>query len=182
MDDFVIEDGILKAYLGHEKVVIVPDGVRQIGGVLGDDSACPYKGDPFGYKAFFNNKQIRELYLPDSVEVLGFKCLEHCSNLRVLGFSNRVKEIECNALLNCVSLKTIIYRGTLFEFTNYRYEKGNQDDYDHVYCIDGVINLHQEYLIDTLYFPGTREEWDKKYNTGWRAKRIKNVVCQVRSV
>ncbi len=185
MDDFVIEDGILIAHLGHDRVVIVPDGVKQIGGeICNATKPVPksLRGDAIGYKAFYMNTDLEELYLPDSVEIIGFKCLENCDNLRVLAFSNNVKEIGCNALLNCDSLKTIKYKGTMFEFSNYRFEKGSNADYDQIICTDGTINLHQDYYIDTLYFPGTREEWDKKYNTGWRAKRIKNVVCQVRSV
>jgi hypothetical protein len=42
MSKFVIENGILKAYRGHDSVVVVPEGVTHIGGVRrGEDTECP---------------------------------------------------------------------------------------------------------------------------------------------
>lgn len=180
MEQFFIENGILKAYLGHERIVVVPDGVKQIGGVLKDEhSSFPkyLRGDPIGYKAFYGNEEIEELYLPDSVETIGFKALEHCKNLKKLAFSNKMTNIECNGMLGCNNLKTILYRGTLYEFSCLHLEGGKEFDLDYVYCSDGVMTLHEEYYMDTLYFPGTREEWEQKYRTDdWRKKRAKKIV------
>ena len=87
MKKFVIENGILKAYLGLDSIVVVPKGVTNVGGdLLPEDKECPrsLRGDMFGYKAFYNNHYVEELYLPDSVVEIGFKALEHCKRLQTL--------------------------------------------------------------------------------------------------
>lgn len=182
MEQFLIEKGILKAYFGVGPVVVVPDGVKQIGGCYPEfepkEPAFPRElcGDPIGYKAFYCNNSVEEIYLPDSVETIGFKSMEHCKNLRILSFSSKMKTVECNGLLGCNNLKTIIYRGTVFEFTCL--SLAGHLDLDVVYCTDGTINLHQEFYIEELHFPGTRAEWDRKYSAGdWRNKRCRKIVC-----
>ena len=177
---FAIENGILKAYYGTDKVVVVPDGVKTIGGCIGEhnDQNCPreLRGDPIGYKAFYRNNEIEELYLPDSVETIGFKALEHCKNLKVLAFSSNIKTVECNGLLGCENLKIIIYRGTVYEFTCLTL--AGHLDLDTIYCTDGVIQLHQEFYIDELHFPGTREEWESDPKNEWKRRRCRKVICK----
>jgi hypothetical protein len=181
MSSFLIEDNILKAYFGNAPVVVVPDGVVQIGGDLRDepkDYPRKLRGDPIGYKAFFENRNLEELYLPDSVREIGFKALEHCAALRILSFSSKMQILGCNALVGCTSLKTIIYRGTIYEFSCLSFP-GQALDLDVVYCTDGKIQLgkDREYYIETLYFPGTKAEWENKYGSAdWRNRRSKNIV------
>jgi hypothetical protein len=181
MENFIIENGVLKAYFGDDDVVVVPDGVTHIGGDLLKDRACPanLRGDAIGYKAFYNNRHIKELYLPDSTIEIGFKSLEHCKSLEVLSFSSNMKKFGCNAIVGCDSLKKIIYRGTVYEFTCLE-TPGQTPDLEVVNCIDGKIRFGKErqYYIDTLYFPGTRAEWNaqiKPYD--WRNKKCRKIVC-----
>lgn len=75
------------------------------------DAKRGLRGDYIGYKAFYCNKTVEELYLPDSVEKIGFMALEHCTSMRVHNFSNKMKAFGCDPL------KTIIYRGTICEFS-----------------------------------------------------------------
>ena len=182
MKKFIIEDGILKSYRGHDSVVVVPDGVTHIGGELrGDDknSRPELRGDTIGYKAFYCNGRLKELYLPDSTVEIGFKSLEHCTALEILSFSSNMKQFGCNAINQCTSLKKIIYRGTIYEFSCLE-TPGQTPDLDVVYCTDGEIRFGKtrEYYVDTLYFPGTREEWNSQIKPNdWRNKRCKNIVC-----
>ena len=180
MKKFVIGNGILKAYFGRDEVVVVPDGVTHIGGELRNDEECPdiLRGDLIGYKAF-RNAHIRELYLPDSTVEIGFKALEHCRSLEVLSFSSAMKTFGCNAINGCTSLKKIIYRGTIFDFTCLE-TPGQTPDLDVVYCTDGEIRFgsDREYYIETLFFPGTRAEWNARFKTDdWRNKRARKIVC-----
>ena len=180
MDKFMIEDGILKGYFGNSTVVVVPDGVTHIGGELSPiDAKRGLRGDYIGYKAFYCNKTVEELYLPDSVVEIGYKSLEHCKSLRTLSFSSNMKEFGCNAIVGCDALKTIIYRGSIFEFTCLE-TPGQTPDLDVVYCTDGQIRFgkDREYYIDTLYFPGTRAQWEETIApTDWRNKKCRNIVC-----
>ncbi len=182
MKNFIIENGILKAYRGHDSVVVVPDGVTHIGGVRGDDDKeCrpELSGDLIGYKAFYCNRRIKELYLPDTTVEIGFKALEHCSSLEILSFSRNMKTFGCNAIVGCDSLKKIIYRGTIYEFACLK-TPGQTPDLDVVYCTDGEIRFgkDRDYYIETLYFPGTRAEWNSQIKPDdWRNRRCRQIVC-----
>lgn len=113
--------------------------------------------------------------LPLIIPVLnGFKALEHCKALRVLCFSNQMKEFSCNAIVGCDALKTIIYRGTIYEFSCLE-TPGQTPDLEVVYCTDGQIQFgkDREYYIDTLYFPGTRAQWNETIAPNdWRNRSI----------
>jgi hypothetical protein len=182
MSKFVIENGILKAYRGHDPVVVVPEGVMHIGGELcKDDKNSPpeLRGDAIGYKAFYCNGRLKELYLPDSTVEIGYKSLEHCSALEVLSFSSNMKTFGCNAIVGCDALKKIIYRGTIYEFSCLE-TCGQTPDLDVVYCTDGEIHFgkDRDYYIETLYFPGTRAEWDSQIKPDdWRNRRCRKIVC-----
>ena len=160
--------GLPFAYRGKNpkiksRVVVIPEG---------------YTG--LAEQEFQYNCYLEELYLPDSLEVLRFKCLEHCKSLRVLSFSHNMKEFECNAINGCDALKTIIYRGTIYEFSCLE-TPGQTPDLEVVYCIDGEIRFgkDREHYIDTLYYPGTREEWNNTHSPDdWRYRRCKKIVCK----
>ena len=183
MNKFFIEDGILKAYFGNEAIVTVPDGVKQVGGDrIETEEYYPaiFCNDVIGYRGFYCNEALKELYLPDSVTMIGYKALEHCKSLKVMSFSNNLKTFDCNAIVGCDSLKTIVYRGTIYEFSCMEFP-GQTPDLDVVYCTDGKIQFgkDRQYYIDTLYFPGTRAEWNEKHGSDdWRNMRCKNIICE----
>lgn len=58
--DFVIENGVLKKYKGSATVVIIPDGVKEIGG-----------GETLGKNGLNYNNTITKVILPDSVTKIG---------------------------------------------------------------------------------------------------------------
>ncbi|MBO4893907.1 MAG: leucine-rich repeat protein [Clostridia bacterium] len=182
--DFIIENGILKAYNGDEKVVCVPDGVVCIGGIILkeeiDKEYLRASAFEYAYKAFYCNKTIEEVVLPDSVTAIGFKSFLCCENLKTMTFSANLKKIECCALTNCINLKIIIFKGSIYEFCLLDVESHNGLDLDEVICSDGTIKFHREHYIDELHFPGTREEWNfmcERGNTGWLKRRAKKVIC-----
>lgn len=147
----------------QDRVVVVPEGITGL-----------------AERAFQYNCFVEELYLPDSLEVIRFKALEHCKSLKVLSFSHNMKEFECNAINGCDALKTIIYRGTIYEFSCLE-TPGQTPNLEVVYCTDGQIRFgkDREYYIDTLYYPGTREEWNSKHGPDdWRNRRCKKIVCK----
>ncbi len=145
-----------------DRVVVIPEGIRAL-----------------GQQMFQNNCYVEELYLPDSLEKISYKALEHCKSLRVLSFSHNMNELGYRAILGCDALKTIIYRGTIFEFT-FLETPGQTPDLEVVYCTDGEIRFgkDREYYIETLYYPGTRAEWEVLHGPDdWRSKRSKKIIC-----
>ena len=178
MNKFIIEDGIMKAYLGSERKVIVPDGVRQIGG-LAENVKDPVEVAPYdsgAYRAFHSNCDVEEIWLPDSVEIIGFKSLEHCGLIKVLSFSKNTKNFEWNCLWGCY-IEKILYRGTVYEFSKLDFTATHSPSFGKVICEDGEIDFSKSCYIDTLYFPGTRKQWEEEPHDEWLDRRVRKVVC-----
>ena len=88
LDDFVIKDGKLVSYKGKQSVVVVPDGVTDIGSVFSD------------------NQSIIQIVLPDTVTKIGK--LNDCSALRKINIPDGVTELVSNCFANCTALEEII--------------------------------------------------------------------------
>lgn len=176
--DYIIEDGILLAYLGTDPVAKVPEGVKQIGGVKPhDENRSELLGDPIGYKAFYDNKLVTEVILPEGVTTIGFKSFEHCENLRKLTIPKSLKSVECNAMLG-LNLDEVTYLGSIDNFLDIDLHYWC-DDCKVVHCIDGDINFKEEFFISEFSFSGTKQEWESGSYKGheWLKKRIKTVHC-----
>ncbi|MBQ2898766.1 MAG: leucine-rich repeat protein [Oscillospiraceae bacterium] len=89
VNDFVIENGVLKKYNGKDKNVVIPEGVREIG------------------ENAFSRKHIKTVSMPDSVEVIGWNAFESCRYLEKVSFSDNLKEILPNAFGNCQALESV---------------------------------------------------------------------------
>ena len=61
--DFVIENGVLTAYTGRAKDVVIPDGVTEIGANV------------------FESSKIKTVVIPDSVKVVGYRAFYNCHDL-----------------------------------------------------------------------------------------------------
>ena len=89
--DFVIENGVLKKYVGPGGDVVVPEGVTEIG-------AEYYTG------AFYGNKQVSSVTLPEgliSICELGFA---YCENLKKILVPESLKHIGSEAFKGCEAL------------------------------------------------------------------------------
>lgn len=80
---FDIIDGILRAYSGIEKNVVVPSGVSAI-----------------GQNAFCGNDTVESVMLPASTEVIGSFAFDGCTNLREITLPERLREIGLSAFGN----------------------------------------------------------------------------------
>lgn len=87
---FLINDGVLGKYIGHDAEVIVPDSVTKIGD-------C----------AFRNCTELQICVLPDSVTRIGSRAFEGCSGLKSIHIPEGVSDIESYAFAGCVSLASI---------------------------------------------------------------------------
>lgn len=84
-DDYLIlGDGILVAYKGHAKSIVIPEGIKQI-----------------GPEVFKNNNNITDVYLPDSVWRVCEEAFMNCSNLRNITGGMELEVIEDRAFYGC---------------------------------------------------------------------------------
>lgn len=107
----IIENGILKAYDGDMKHVVIPDGVRVIAGDVEESDRNglrrrhpEVKSDGVFYFPFNACDQIESVVMTDSVEEIGAKAFEHCKNLKKITFSKNLKKICLSAFLGCENL------------------------------------------------------------------------------
>ena len=103
MDDYLIDNGILKSWSNkNDTHIIIPNGVIKIAGDNIKNSSSLDKSvemeGPF-YAAFMRNKNILSVEMPDTVQIVGAKAFEHCSNLRTVKFSKRLRKIEIMAFM-----------------------------------------------------------------------------------
>lgn len=102
--DFLIVGDKLVKYNGHDKEVVVPDGIKELG------SSC-----------FWDNSSIEKVVLPDSLTNLGGDTFYNCSNLRSIIIPKNVNAMGNNPFAGCPLLKLvnkspffILKNGTLY--------------------------------------------------------------------
>ncbi len=88
--DFVIENGVLKKYVGPGGDVVVPEGVTGIEA-----------------NAFRECLQLTGIALPDSVICIGDGAFLNCTNLKKLSLSKCLHSIGKSAFEKCEALKSI---------------------------------------------------------------------------
>ena len=89
--DFVIENGILKEYIGDAERVVIPDGVVRI-----------------GESAFSGREDITEVILPESISGIGNSAFAGCVNLSGINMPESLTSIGDKAFGGCESLEISI--------------------------------------------------------------------------
>ncbi len=67
-----------------------------------------------GKRAFINRYWIKELKIPNTVEILGEKAFERCSSLETITLPDNLKEVGENIFIDCTKLQTINIGKNLF--------------------------------------------------------------------
>jgi len=105
--EFVVSDNELLKYLGHDKKVIIPEGIRRI-----------------GTGAFWNNIEVEEIILPDSVTCICGDTFIYATNLKKINIPCNVDEMGDDPFAGCFNIeiennspKFILEDGILFDKT-----------------------------------------------------------------
>lgn len=89
-NDFVISDGILLEYRGSGGHVVIPSGVRAIGG-----------------GAFDEGTAVSSVVIPSGVTYIGIQAFRNCIALSRVEFPDTLEEIDSKAFLGCISLTEV---------------------------------------------------------------------------
>lgn len=88
--DFIIENGILKKYVGPGGDVVIPDGVTEIGNA-----------------AFIVCEAVTSVVIPEGVTRIGWVAFSACSCLKSISLPDSITSIEESAFDNCRTLECI---------------------------------------------------------------------------
>ena len=88
MSDFIIKDGVLEKYIGTDRVVRIPEGVREISSRV------------------FANLDLREIYLPYGLRKIGKGAFSGCKDIGVITLPITLDEVGDKAFYGCSSLTT----------------------------------------------------------------------------
>ena len=88
---FLIEDGVLKKYIGNDSDVYIPKGVVSIEA-----------------NAFRECTTIEKIVVPSSVLCIGWGAFDHCENLNEVVFSHGLTTIGGYAFFYCTKLENLI--------------------------------------------------------------------------
>ncbi len=134
----------------------------------GTDSICDY--------AFFDNQNLKNVILPDSVKSIGNSAFSGCSALTSVTIGKNVKSIGIYAFFNCLSLKSIKLSDTTTEIGDsafgYYYENdtfktvdgftvyGNKGSEAERYANENGFKFAQAAPAPTMSFPDVRSgDW-----------------------
>ena len=110
---FVIENGVLTYYEGHESKIVIPNGVKIIGknAFYGCDylqSVTISNGvEEIGENAFIYCRDLQSVTIPGGVERIGAYAFYICDSLRSITIPNGVEEIEKGAFAYCHDLQSV---------------------------------------------------------------------------
>ena len=112
IEDFVISGNTLVKYIGHEKTVVVPDGIRSIEREAFkskeiENISLPESLTAIENLAFYHCSKLLELIIPDNVKRIGGKAFEGCSELRKLILPRQLEYIPYGMCSGCVNLESI---------------------------------------------------------------------------
>ena len=90
-NDFIIEDGVLKKYVGPGGDVVIPEGVTEIG--VGAFNMC---------------RRLNSVAIPETVKIIGLQAFRDCAGLKRIAVPDSVTQIGEWAFYGCKELKEAI--------------------------------------------------------------------------
>ena len=133
-----------KGYVFHEE-----DAYVKIIGYDGDKETIEipsyYLGKPIttiGYRAFYDNKNIKRVIVSDTVTNIEFNAFQNCSELTYVSFGKGLEVIGEKAFYNCNNLETVLFGEGLKTIGEKAFGKCSSIEYlsipENVVCIEDM--------------------------------------------
>ena len=181
VEDFIIDNGILKKYKGSDKDVVMPDRVAVIGeyafsGCTGLTSiTIPESVTTIGDRAFYNCSGLTSIIIPDGVTSIGEGTFYGCSNLSYIYLPIHLQAIyggfnDYNAAFyNCSKITEIHLPPYLTSIADKSFYgcSGLKDIYAYMPNIISIgTNTFNDYRHQNLYVPDFLYD-QYYYDTNW---------------
>ena len=114
INDFVIENGVLKKYQGQGGDVVIPEGVTSIGAEAFEycksltSIVIPESVTSIGDWAFNCCKRLTSVVIPEGVTSIGDSAFSDCASLTSIVIPESVTGIGDSAFFNCSSLASVV--------------------------------------------------------------------------
>ena len=161
--DFVIENGVLKKYVGPGGDVVVPEGVTEIGyeafkycksltGII-----IPEGVTRIGNSAFADTG-LASVTLPNSVGIIGRGAFHWCEKLTAVALPESIAEIEPETFAGCRGLTQITFPNALKAVKDHAFE--NCDSIVSIGLPDGVTEIGNSAFfkcakLESIHFSNT---------------------------
>lgn len=89
-EDFIIEGTVLKEYIGNDSIIVIPEGVTEI-----------------GKWAFSDKDTITEIKLPSTLTGIEYGAFMRCKKLKNINLPEGLKSIAMDAFYSCSALTSI---------------------------------------------------------------------------
>ncbi len=126
---FTIVSQILKKYNGNDKVVVIPEGIREIddyafyGASNMEEVFIPQSVQLMGNNVFYDCESLKNITLPDSVSYIGGGLFARCKSLKSVILSNRLTHLPKITFFQCESLTDIVFSDNLTKISRAAFEK-----------------------------------------------------------
>lgn len=116
-DQFEVDNGVLKSYLGSDAEVRIPEGVHTIGEGAFKGMAWLLKAQlPSTLKkieatAFKGCRQLKDINFPDGLEEIGEYAFHRCHGIREMVFQKVMTKVGGYAFLYCDGLQRVVMEG-----------------------------------------------------------------------
>ena len=121
VSDFIIENGVLKKYVGPGGDVVIPEGVETIGAtsLQGCETITsvilPKSLKKIEYNTFQDCTALEKVTIQSEIRKMGFDVFKNCSSLKSAVFSDGVKTICKSFFRGCTALESVIVPESLCE-------------------------------------------------------------------
>ena len=153
LNDFEIENGVLKKYIGFESVVYIPPIITKIGEAAFFNREqikkviIPYSVTSIEDYAFFKCHSLEDITISDSVKFIGESAFRECSKLKSITIPKNITMIRADAFSECKSLTDIIWYAENYDF------QASEDVWHHIDAYDPVYDEdYSESYIDARVF------------------------------
>lgn len=143
--DFIVQKGVLRKYIGHNEIVVIPEGIKEIA-----DSTFAGRSDlrsvvvpegvkKIGRRCFENCVNLERAALPKSLEGLGGYAFVDCHKLKEVYLSDKLKVLGDSAFSECFVMKDVKLPKKIEIIDAFTFK--NCDAFTHIVILDGVTSI-----------------------------------------